>query len=263
MPSGLRRTGRYLATLGEAENANSRAFFIASVAINATTIISAAPSPSSQSPVLVIIADGEHQFYRIRDTCPHMISIATHQVSPTTSPRPHHHQHARCHHQHNCSNNCIITTIIIINQEAVASSIILMSLLLHVLSLNSCCYHQHDVATATAMNLTYHCNNVNQYYYRCHCHFCCNLRRLLLLDSKVTTLRDQWYSGDAMPIAHESLRTCSRFIVMLSHSCVYVRCCRLVPCGVYRASPGQWEVFEPPLMDVQDHQTDARLRRLH
>lgn len=31
----------------------------------------------------------------------------------------------------------------------------------------------------------------------------------------------------------------------------------LVPCGVYRASPGQWEVFEPPLMDVQDHQTEV------
>ena len=40
--------------------------------------------------------------------------------------------------------------------------------------------------------------------------------------------------------------------------CIDVRCCRLVPCGVYQASPGQWEVFEPPLMDVQDHQTDAR-----
>ena len=33
--------------------------------------------------------------------------------------------------------------------------------------------------------------------------------------------------------------------------------CRLVPCGVYQASPGRWEVFEPPLLDVQDHQTDA------
>ncbi|CAE7473883.1 Ucp1 [Symbiodinium natans] len=31
----------------------------------------------------------------------------------------------------------------------------------------------------------------------------------------------------------------------------------LVPCAVYQASPGQWEVFEPPLMDIQDHQTEV------